>query len=265
MYATKPFTWALYATYTRWLLSQVRRGTLPRHIALILDGNRRFAQSRRFETLAIGHELGAEKLDELLDWCDVLEIPVVTVRALSMDNLHRDPEELGRLIEIIRQKISSLPRDQMLRRFPRSIHAVGRLEMLPGAVRQSIERAEAETEHLGPPRFNIAIGYDGRDEITQAVRRLLLERADRGASLEEVAQELSTDDDARWLYRKGDPDPDLIIRTSGELRLSGFLLWQSAYSELYFCDTSGPRFGRWTSFGDCAATSRGTAVSGSKW
>ena len=186
--------------------------------------------------------MGAEKLDELLEWCDQLTIPVVTVWALSMDNLQRNPEELTQLLEVIQNKLKDLTQTHPRPLSPRSIHILGRLEALPDAIRNGIADVEARTKHLGPLRFNIALGYDGREEIIQAVRSLLLGRAEQEVSLKDVANELSSDDIARWLYCNSDPDPDLIIRTSGELRLSGFMLWQSAYSELYFCDTLWPAF-----------------------
>ena len=237
-----PVKSALYSLYSRRLLKQIQQGRLPQHVALILDGNRRFVRQQGLGPPSVGHQLGADKLDELLDWCDELAIPVVTVWALSMDNLHRDPEELSELLEVIRSKLKDLTQAQPQRRSPRSIHALGRLETLPDSIRNVIADAEAHTAHLGPLHLNIALGYDGREEVTQAVRSLLLERAEQEVSLRDVANELTSEDIARWLYCKSDPDPDLIIRTSGDLRLSGFLLWQSAYSELYFCDTLWPAF-----------------------
>ena len=232
----------MYLLYGRLLLKQVRQAPLPRHVALILDGNRRFARQQGLGYPALGHQLGAEKLDELLDWCNELEIPVVTVWALSMDNLHRNPQELSQLEEVIQKKLKDLVESHPHRRSPRSINVLGRLDALPDTLQNVIADAEVSTGHLGPLRLNIALGYDGREEITQAVRSLLLERADQEVSLREVANELTSEDVARRLYCKSQPEPDLIIRTSGELRLSGFLLWQSVYSELYFCDTLWPAF-----------------------
>ena len=232
----------LYSLYAGRLLKQVRQGRLPRHVALILDGNRRFARQSGFDSPAIGYQLGAEKLDELLEWCDELRIPVVTVWALSTDNLQRHPEDLYQLMEVVQNKLAALSAAQSQRRSPRSIHSLGRLEVLPDSMRAVIADAEAKTADSGPLQLNIALGYDGREEISQAVRSLLLERAEQGESLSDVADRLTPEDIAQRLYKNGAPDPDLIIRTSGELRLSGFLLWQSAYSELYFCDTLWPSF-----------------------
>ena len=232
----------LYKLYADRLLQLVEKRPLPRHVALILDGNRRFARNRGLGPPSLGHRLGAEKLDELLEWCDELAIPTVTVWALSMENLHRDQEELNQLIEVIQVKLRDLALAQSHRRSPRSIHVVGRLDVLPASLRDAIAEAEVSTAPFGPMSMNIALGYDGREEITEAVRGFLLERAEAEMSLTDVAHELTTEGIAGRLYRNGDPDPDLIIRTSGELRLSGFLLWQSANSELYFCDTLWPAF-----------------------
>ena len=232
----------VYALYSRRLLSQVRRGRVPQHVAVILDGNRRFAREHDLDSSLAAHRIGAEKLDELLEWCDELSIPVVTVWALSMDNLKRDPEELSQLVDVISGKLRSFTNPGPKRWAPRSIHAMGRLEALPESMRVTIADAQARTADNGAMRLNIALGYDGREEITQAVRSLLLDRADQEVSLRDVANQLTSDEIASWLYSKEDPDPDLIIRTSGELRLSGFMLWQSAYSELYFCDALWPAF-----------------------
>ena len=183
----------------------------------------------------MGHQLGAEKLDELLQWCDELAIPVVTVWALSTDNLKRDQDELDQLADVVQNKLGDLTR-------ARSIHVLGRLEVLPESMQRVIADAEAQTAHLGPLRLNIALGYDGREEITRAVQRLLVQRAEEEVPLKDVADNLTSEDIAERLYCNDAPDPDLIIRTSGELRLSGFMLWQSAYSELYFCDALWPAF-----------------------
>ena len=237
-----PVKRTLYSLYNWRLLNQVRQGSLPRHVALILDGNRRFASLQSLGSSAMGHQRGAEKLDSLLEWCDELVIPVVTVWALSLDNMRRDPEELSELIEVIQNKLKVLAQTQPQRSPARSIHVVGQLGGLPDSVGEAITDVEARTAHSGPLRLNIALGYDGREEIIQAVRRLLLERAEQLVSLRDAANELTSEDIAQRLYCKGDPDPDLIIRTSGELRLGGFLLWQSVSSELYFCDALWPAF-----------------------
>jgi len=237
-----PIKRILYNVYTRRLLKQVQHGPLPQHVALIPDGNRRFARLHGLGSPSAGHHLGAEKFDELLDWCDELAIPVVTVWALSMSNLGRDLEDLGHLIEIIQKKLNTVSQAQTGRRSPRSVHVMGRLEVLPESMRNLIANAEACTAQCGPMRLNIALGYDGREEITRAVKSFLVEQAEKELSLRDAASQLTAEEIGRRLYCQSDPEPDLIIRSSGELRLSGFLLWQSVNSELYFCDTLWPAF-----------------------
>jgi len=200
--------------------------------------------------------MGAEKFDRLLEWCDELAIPIVTVWALSLDNLYRDPKELDQLIEVIQHKLKDLALTASPGLSARSVHVVGRLDALPDHVREAIADVETRTAQVGPFRLNIAVGYDGREEITEAVRNLLLERADQEISLKDVAKELTPEDITQRLYSKGEPDPDLIIRTSGELRLGGFMLWQSVHSMNYSSATLyGQRFARWTFFELCEATS----------
>lgn len=234
----------IYRVYERRLDAEVRSGAMPHHIGLILDGNRRFARRAGLESVAEGHRKGADKIDEVLDWCEELLVPVVTVWALSTDNLQRDPEELLPLLSIIEDKIAGLAEMQQSARLPRRIRVMGRLELLPQSTREVIARAEADTAAFNPFQLNIAVGYGGREEITDAVRRLIADRISRGDSLEGVAAGLEPDEIGRYLYTEETPDPDLIIRTSGEVRLSGFLLWQSAFSEYYFCDAYWPEFRR---------------------
>ena len=232
----------LYRLYERRLEAQVRRGLAPEHIGVILDGNRRFAEKSGDVSAGLGHRRGADKVDELVAWCDELDIRVVTLWALSTDNLARDPEELAEIFALVEEKMEEFSRKET--RFPmtRRVRAVGRRELLPSSTRAAIERVEEETAGNGPRELIIAVGYGGREEITDAVRRMIAERVKSGASLEGIAAGLEPDEIARYLYAPDVSDPDLIIRTSGELRLSGFLLWQSAYSEYYFCDVYWPEF-----------------------
>jgi short-chain Z-isoprenyl diphosphate synthase len=234
----------VYRFYERRLESQLRSGPIPNHIGLIVDGNRRFARRAGFGNVADGHRKGADKVDEVLAWCEDLFVPVVTMWALSTDNFQRDPEELMPLIGIIEEKIAALAEAQKTARLPRRIRVVGRTELLPESTREVIANAEAETAAYHPFQLTIAVGYGGREEITDAVRRMIADRIARGDSLEGVAAGLEPDEIGRYLYTEETPDPDLIIRTSGEVRLGGFLLWQSAYSEYYFCDAYWPAFRR---------------------
>lgn len=233
-----------YRLYERRLVRDLEGSPLPRHVGVILDGNRRYAQERGLPSAAHGHQAGADRIPVFLDWCWELDIPYVTLWLLSTDNLSRDDEEVSRLLDIIVgtvQRIAHHPTTQQRRL---RVSAVGGLDLLPEEVRVALKDAcEATAEHDGF-HLQVAVGYGGRQEITDALRSLLRERAAEGADLATVAEELSADAIGDHLYTTGFPDPDLIIRTSGELRLSGFLLWQSAHSEFYFCDPYWPDFRR---------------------
>ncbi len=231
-----------YYLYERRLLAEVRRAPVPRHVGIILDGNRRYARARGFADPLEAYRLGADKLDEVLSWCMDLGIPMVTLWVFSTDNLSRPPEEVTRLLSVVEQKLRTIAADPRIHRRRIRIRAVGKLELLPDSMIEAIRAAEAATAPYGEAVLTIAIAYGGRQEIADAVRHLLRDRAKQDATLAEVAEEVTEDEISRYLYTSDLPDPDLIIRTSGEVRLSGFLLWQSAYSEFYFCDVYWPAF-----------------------
>ncbi len=232
----------LYRFYESYLLSQVTRGELPRHIGLILDGNRRYARQKGLRSLVQGHERGAEKVEEVLGWCANLQIRMVTIWILSTENLSRDPDELNGLLGLIEQKMREMARAPRVHERRVRIRAIGQVEMLPASVRQAIREAEEATSAYDAFFLNVAVGYGGRQEIVDAVKGLLRERAEQRDSLPHIIEALVPEDLEKHLYTYDLPDPDLIIRTSGEVRLSGFLLWQSAYSEYYFCDAYWPAF-----------------------
>lgn len=230
----------LYRAYERRLESAVRSGRPPEHVGVIVDGNRRWARAMGYASAAEGYRRGADKIDELLSWCDELGIPVVTLWLLSTENLEgRDATELDELLHVIEELVERLARAGRWR-----IRALGALEMLPERTRASVERASERTLGREGPLLSVAVGYGGRQEIADAVRRLLESYATEGIDVGEAAKRVHPDEIARYLYTAGLPDPDLIIRTSGEVRLSGFLLWQSAHSEYYFCDPYWPDFRR---------------------
>jgi short-chain Z-isoprenyl diphosphate synthase len=233
----------LYKYYEKRLEREVRQESMPKHVGVVLDGNRRFAKKHGLLDVGAGHRAGADKAEDLVRWCDALGVPWITVWVLSVDNFKRSPEEMDSIFEIVEEKVAALGQAET-RSSQRRIRAVGRLELLPQATRDAIERVERETANNGPYDLMIAIGYGGREEITDAVKRMIADRMRRGDSLEGIADGLEPDEIGRYLYAPDVPDPDLIIRTSGELRLSGFLLWQSAYSEYYFCDVYWPEFRR---------------------
>ena len=227
--------------YERRLLRGLARLPVPKHIAIMIDGNRRWARAAGFDDVSQGHVVGARHIADLLDWCTEAGVAHVTIWLLSTDNLRsRAPEELTPLLDIIVDVARSLSvpsRDWQVR-------VMGALGLLPDDIAAALRRAQDQTLRKSGITVNIAVGYGGRHEIVDAVRSVLREADERGASLAEVAREISLEDIANHLYTKGQPDPDLIIRTSGEQRLSGFLLWQTANSEFYFSDVYWPDFRR---------------------
>jgi short-chain Z-isoprenyl diphosphate synthase len=229
----------VYALYERRLLRQLQGRPVPRHVGVILDGNRRWARAMG-EDVAHGHRRGADKIEELLHWCTETGVEVVTLWLLSTDNLARPQAELDPLLHIIEAVAEDLAAPHRSWR----IKVVGALDLLPPETAQVLKTASERTEHRTGLSVNMAVGYGGRQEIADAVRSLLHEHADRGTAIEDLAEFLDVGHIADHLYTRGQPDPDLVIRTSGEQRLSGFLLWQSAHSEFYFCDALWPDFRR---------------------
>ena len=228
----------LYGMYERRLRASLRPADVPRHIGVILDGNRRWARSTG-SAPADGHRRGADKITDLLGWSEEVGVQIVTLWMLSTDNLNRDPAEVADLLEIIVDAVESLARARRWR-----LRVVGALDLLPEPAAARLRAAEAATGDVVGLHVNVAVGYGGRHEIADAVRSLLKEHAEAGTSIEELAQILTVEHIADHLYTKGQPDPDLVIRTSGEQRLGGFLLWQSANSEFYFCEALWPDFRR---------------------
>ena len=229
-----------YAIYQRRLETKVGTWKLPRHIGIIMDGNRRFARRSGFSSASVGHARGAEKLMDVLSWCYDAGIQVVTVWSFSLDNFNRDTTEVETLLELFEEKTRQLASHSHVHENEVRVRYIGKLEMLPESLQTAIEAAEAATAHYTKFQLNIAMAYGGREEITDALRRYLRDEAKAGKSLEEVAVSFQETALEPYLYTCGQPEPDLILRTSGEVRLSGFLLWQSAYSEYYFCDANWP-------------------------
>ncbi len=232
----------VYFLYERRLRHSVRHGHLPRHIGLILDGNRRFARQHGLGSILEGHRVGADKVEEVLNWCEELEIRMVTIWIFSTENLTRDPEEVSGLLGLIERKMWDITTDPKIHSKRIRIRAIGKLELLPESTQQAIRAAEDATRDYEHFFLNIAVGYGGRQEIADAVQALLRDALARGTPVDRVIEEVIPDQISKYLYTYDLPDPELIIRTSGEVRLSGFLLWQSAYSEYYFCDAYWPAF-----------------------
>ena len=234
----------LYRLYERRLQREIEAEKLPQHVGLILDGNRRYARSIGLMSLLEGHRLGAKKLEEVLTWCEELNIRMVSIWILSTENLPRAPEEVAGLVQLIANRLHHAAHDPKTHAKRMRIRAIGKLELLPESLRDAIREAEEATKEYDSFFLNVAVGYGGRQEIVDAVQSLLRERLERGTSLDAAIEEVTSDNVGKYLYTYDLPDPDLIIRTSGEVRLSGFLLWQSAYSEFYFCDAYWPAFRR---------------------
>jgi short-chain Z-isoprenyl diphosphate synthase len=233
----------VYALYERRLLATVRGGEVPRHLGLILDGNRRFARLAGLSDVKLGHNLGVSKAREVLDWCLEMRIPTVTLWVLSPDNYaRRDPAEVEHILRLLEQEAERMVHDRRIRENRVRVRAIGRIESFPQPVLDSLRRLEAGTAAHEGMQLNIAVGYGGREEIVDAVRAMLREAATEEKNLEELARDLDAEQISARLYTADQPDPDFIIRTSGEIRLGGFLLWQSAYSEYYFCDVFWPAF-----------------------
>jgi short-chain Z-isoprenyl diphosphate synthase len=226
----------LYGAYERRLTKRLSPDSIPRHIGILVDGNRRWAKAYGADT-SEGHRAGAANVLEFLSWCDEVGVEVVTLWLLSTDNLSRPTQELTELYTIIDDLVGRIAATGRWR-----VHPVGALDMLPASLARSLKEHEDATLDVAGLHVNVAVGYGGRREIADAVRSLLHEHAARGTSIEELADVIDVEHIASHLYTRGQPDPDLVIRTSGEQRLSGFLLWQSAHSEFYFCEALWPAF-----------------------
>ena len=227
----------LYPAYEARLVRRLPE-SLPRHVGVMLDGNRRWAKAVGRDT-AHGHRAGAANIEPLLGWCDEIGIEVVTLWLLSTDNLNRPASELEPLLAIIADAVDSLADQRRWR-----LNPVGALDLLPSATAERLKAAAEATRDVDGMLVNVAVSYGGRREIADAVRSLLTSAAEQGLSLEQVAAEVDVDAISEHLYTRGQPDPDLVIRTSGEQRLGGFLLWQSEKSEFYFCEAYWPDFRR---------------------
>ncbi|MGH7154929.1 MAG: polyprenyl diphosphate synthase, partial [Acetobacteraceae bacterium] len=234
----------IYAGYEAQLLQDVRAGRMPRHVGIILDGNRRHARGAGIGDFRRIYEVGARKLDEVLDWCAELGVRAVTLWVCSTDNLSRPAEEVSGILAAIESKMRSLAADPRIHRLGVRVQAIGRLELLPAPLVEALDAARRATEANRQMTLTIAANYGGREEIADAMRSLMQEFAERGVALADAAGQVTPQAIGRHLYLPTLPDPDLIIRTSGELRLSGFLLWQSVYTEFHFTDVNWPAFRR---------------------
>ncbi|MEU4291954.1 polyprenyl diphosphate synthase [Kribbella sp. NPDC026596] len=230
----------LYRLYARILRRQLAGLPMPQHVAIAMDGNRRWARGAGYDDVRIGHRFGAEHLELFLQWCSDAGIRCVTAWVASADNIRRrDSAEVDYLMELTETVVA----DHVRRDHRWRLHVAGQLDLLPDSTARALKEAVEETrDRPGAGELTIAIGYSGRLEVLDAVRAVLDEAAASGRSVAEVAESLSEDEISRHLYVPGLPDPDLVIRTSGELRMSDFLLWQATRSEIEFCELYWPAF-----------------------
>jgi short-chain Z-isoprenyl diphosphate synthase len=213
----------------------------PAHVAVIMDGNRRWAAREGFDTGA-GHRAGAEKALEMLDWCASIGVSEVTLWALSLENLARSSEEIGTIADVATDALSAMAGGRRRTSVPIHLRVIGRRELLPERLRETVDASSSLSREDGALAVTVALAYSGRDELVEACRETVRELLEQGVPPAELPERLTAEALAVHLYTKGSSDPDLIIRTSGEVRLSGFLPWQSAYSEFYFCEAYWPAF-----------------------
>jgi tritrans,polycis-undecaprenyl-diphosphate synthase [geranylgeranyl-diphosphate specific] len=229
----------VYKVYGSILSRSIKREEVPKHIAIILDGNRRWASKKSIERV-IGHIEGANTAEELLEWCHEIGIKTITLYLLSTENLNRSPDELKELFELFTERLNRLLSDERITRFRVRVKAIGRLELVTPRMREILEKIEEQTAGYSDHFLNIAIAYGGRAEIVDSVKSIAKLVKEGKLSPDEIDQK--TIEHSLYTSYLPNPDPDLVIRTSGEERLSGFLLWQSAYSELVFMDEYWPDF-----------------------
>lgn len=230
----------LYTFYESRLRASLDESRLPRHIAVMADGNRRWAREAGFTDVSHGYRAGATKIAELLGWCDELGVDVATIYLLSTENLGRDAAELEELLQVIADVVDEITGPD--RNW--EVRIVGRLEVLPEKIAARLRAAEKASVGRPGCKVNVAIGYGGRHEIADAARDLVAQLIAEGRTGQELVDAMTVEGIGEHLYTSGQPDPDLVIRTSGEQRLSGFLLWQSAYSEIWFTEAYWPAFRR---------------------
>ncbi|MFQ6096061.1 MAG: polyprenyl diphosphate synthase [Candidatus Bathyarchaeia archaeon] len=231
----------VYKIYEKWLWNQVKNGVKPEHIAIILDGNRRWAINRSLKPW-VGHHYGAKKTEELLKWCLKLGVKSVTLYAFSTENFRRSSDEVEEIMSIFEEKLREISKNEDIHMHKVRVKAIGRLNLLPKRLQELIREVEMATKDYDEHFLNIALAYGGRAEIIDAAKNIARNVGKGTIDPEDIDEDIFE----KFLYTSHMPkqDPDLIIRTSGEERLSGFLLYQSAYSELCFLDVYWPEF-RW--------------------
>ncbi len=226
-----------YQTYERRILKEVMAMPVPSHVAVIMDGNRRYA--KEFGLLVSeGHEKGKQKLEEMLEWCLEIGVRMLTVYAFSTENIARSRDEVDGLIRMFVQNFKKLGDDERVHKNRIRVRILGQKDLLPDDLKAAVSYAEERTKGYDSYFFNVAVFYGGREEIVQAIRKIAEAVKDGKLTPADISERTFSE----YLYTRDMPDPDLILRTSGEERISNFLLWQLAYSELYFADVYWPGF-----------------------
>lgn len=226
----------LYSLYEWYISRNLDKSKMPKHVAIIMDGNRRYSKIQGNMSPIEGHKRGVDTLENVLEWCIDLNINIVTVYAFSTENFNRSEQEVKDLMDLFVESFLSISTNKKIHKNKVRLKAVGKLDLFPQDVRDAIADAEKSTENYNERLINIAMGYDGRLEIVDAFRKIAREVKKGNIEPDEIDEKMINDN----LYTAGLDDPNLVIRTSGEERLSGFLLWQSSYSELYFTDSLWP-------------------------
>ena len=219
------------------LVEQIRQNQVPEHVAIIMDGNRRFAKELGLPPKT-GHLFGRDKLEEVLEWCFDLGIKNLTVYAFSTENFDRESSEVRELMDLCKEELNRASKDSRLHKHKVKIRVIGQLESLPEDITSSVRYVMDETKNYDKYSLNIALAYGGREEIIQAIQKIAKDVKSGAIKIDDIKEPIVS----KYLYTNGIPDPDLILRTSGEERISNFLLWQLAYSELYFSDVYWPAF-----------------------
>lgn len=232
-----------YKLYEKWLWFQIKNGARPEHIAIILDGNRRWANDKEdnpWLTDKWGHKQGADVVEQLLDWCSMLDVKYVTLYTFSTENFGRQSEEVAKIMQIAEERFRKLLTDERVHKSKVHVKVLGRVNLLPLSLQKAITDVEKATENYDSYVWNFAFAYGGRAEIVDAAKKIAQEVKDNRLEIDDISE--NTFEKYLYTAHMTKQDPDMIIRTSGEERLSGFLLWQAAYSELLFLDVYWPDF-----------------------
>jgi tritrans,polycis-undecaprenyl-diphosphate synthase [geranylgeranyl-diphosphate specific] len=233
----------VYKIYQRWLWYQIKDGKRPEHIAIILDGNRRWATEQEkspWLTDKWGHKQGADTVEQLLDWCSMINVKYITLYSFSTENFSRQSEEITKIMQIAEERFKKLLVDKRVHKNKVHVKVIGRTNLLPDSLQKIIAKVEKATEHYDNYIWNFAFAYGGRAEIVDAAKKLATEIKENRLQIDDITE--NTFEKYLYTAHMTKQDPDMIIRTSGEERLSGFLLWQAAYSELLFLDVYWPDF-----------------------